>query len=302
METDYMVTILLLFTRYLQVRYNQSASIPDMQYQPLLKTHQSYFSDLPEPFYRSSDFNFVNQYIWRHVAHTELLVENNHFVIRKEDEHRFRFYIYGNVNQGVESIRKMSLWKPKHIYLLSSQFSILGKRYHTIKDEDQCEYIYEYQKIRGFQGQQLQKKRNHLNYFQKNFSFRVEPNIDVTLYQKDILPLFSNDEEREAFLEYLSCPVKPSFLLPLAIWIDNKVVAFTLGNIIHDTCIIHFERARKEIRGSYQAVFYYLLEALQDKKIVWINREQDLGLEHLRIAKKSYYPDHCIEKYKILLD
>jgi hypothetical protein len=259
--------------------------------------HHVYFRDLPDPFYKSSDFNFVNLYIWKNVAHTELLLDEKNFVIRKEDEDRFRFYIYGNVKKSLERIRQMPLWKPKHIYLLSPQVSSIQTKYHVEKDEDQSEYIYEYQKIRGFQGKLLQKKRNHLTYFQKNYNFRVEPHIDVDHYQDRILPLFTNDEEREAFLEYLSCPVKPSFLLPLALWIDQEVVAFTLGNIIRDTCIIHFERARKEIRGSYQAVFYYLLEELKDRKMKWINREQDLGLEHLRIAKRSYYPDDYIKKY-----
>jgi hypothetical protein len=241
----------------------------------------------------------VNQYIWRHIAHTEILRDQDCFIIKKEDEHRFRFYLYGDVKNGIKRIEKMVLWKEKMVYLLSSQIPFINGKYSIEEDENQQEYLYLYETITGFAGQKLQKKRNHFHYFHQHNTYRVESNINVDRHKDLIIPLFTNDEEREAFMEYLSCPMKPVFLLPLALWIDNEIIAFTLGNIIHDTCIIHFERARKDIRGSYQAVFYHLLEALKDKNIVWINREQDLGLEHLRKAKKSYFPDDCIKKYTI---
>jgi hypothetical protein len=272
-----------------------------MTFLPFHHQYHIYFRNLPDPFYKSSDFNFVNQYLWHKVVHTEFFVQGDRFILKKEDRDRFRFYFYGNVFQCIEDIQRLSVDKPKHVYLLSSQQSLLSPYYPVQEDNDQHEYLYRYERIRGFQGRLLQKKRNHLHYFHNNYHFRVEPYIDVHHYQDRILLLFTNDEEREAFLQYLSYPIQQPCLLPLAIWIDNEIVAFTLGNIIHDTCIIHFERARKEIRGSYQAVFYYLLEALTDKNIIWINREQDLGLEHLRIAKRSYYPDDYIKKYRLIL-
>jgi hypothetical protein len=100
----------------------------------------------------------VNQYIWRHVAHTELLLDEKNFVIRKEDEDRFRFYIYGNVKKSLERIRQMPLWKPKHVYFLSSQISAIAGNDVVQEDESQHEYLYRYERIRGFQGKLLQKK------------------------------------------------------------------------------------------------------------------------------------------------
>ncbi len=87
--------------------------------------------------------------------------------------------------------------------------------------------------------------------------------------------------------------------LGLAVLIDSKVQAFTLGETLNtDTAVIHIEKANPEIRGLQAAINqFFCQEAWSGVK--FINREQDLGLEGLRKAKESYRPHHMVEKFII---
>ena len=85
-----------------------------------------------------------------------------------------------------------------------------------------------------------------------------------------------------------------------AISIDSKVEAFALGELLNpDTAVIHIEKANPDIPGLYAAI-NQLFCAKEWSGVKYINREQDLGLENLRKAKESYYPDHMVEKYTLI--
>ena len=86
----------------------------------------------------------------------------------------------------------------------------------------------------------------------------------------------------------------------IALLLEDRVVAVTLGSrISSDTFDIHFEKAREEIPGAYNAVNCEFARYLRMKypEVAWLNREDDMGLEGLRSAKLSYGPHHMIEKY-----
>lgn len=270
-------------------------------FEPLSASHKVLFDNLPSPISRSSDFNFFNQYVWKEVMHTEIFHVSHSFILKRETPNCFRFYCYGDVEKMIDEILQFFVWKKKIVYLLASQISDKMKQQYDFEiDEDQNEYIYRFENIVGLKGQKLQKKRNHLNFFLHHTHHILQFPVDMAAYKEKILSLFTNNEEKKAFLGYAEYPESLVSLLPLAIIQGEEVLAFTLGDIVGDTCIVHFERAQKEIRGSYQAIFYYLLEQLRGRNISWINREQDLGLEHLRKAKRSYYPDAGIEKYRLV--
>ena len=78
----------------------------------------------------------------------------------------------------------------------------------------------------------------------------------------------------------------------------------TMGSRLSaDTYDIHFEKAREDADGAYPAINCEFARYLRLKypDVKFLNREDDMGLEGLRKAKLSYYPDHMVEKYKALL-
>ena len=84
--------------------------------------------------------------------------------------------------------------------------------------------------------------------------------------------------------------------------IDNEAVAYTFGEPISDeTFVTHFEKAPPEIQGAYPIINQeFTKNCLMNYK--YVNREEDLGLEGLRKAKQSYFPEiflkKCIAVYK----
>ena len=60
-----------------------------------------------------------------------------------------------------------------------------------------------------------------------------------------------------------------------------------------------FEKALDIADGAYAAINQGFAQHLREKypHLLWLNREDDLGIEGLRNAKLSYKPDRLVEKY-----
>ena len=84
----------------------------------------------------------------------------------------------------------------------------------------------------------------------------------------------------------------------------GEILAFTMGSFLSDdTFDVHFEKAREDIQGAYNAINCHFARYLRLKypDVNYMNREDDMGIEGLRKAKLSYCPDHMVEKSWALL-
>ena len=175
---------------------------------------------------------------------------------------------------------------------------------------DYDEYVYEKEKLMYLSGRALHKKKNHLNYFYRNYRYQAKPLTRDML--EDVLKLTDQVKEARAFdeeelasleserlaikefMEYLDEPDVYS----TGIFIKGKLEAYALGErISKDTAVEHFEKANDQIRGLYQAICSEFCMALPED-IVFVNREEDMGLDNLRQAKEALKPHHMEEKYR----
>lgn len=81
------------------------------------------------------------------------------------------------------------------------------------------------------------------------------------------------------------------------------MVAFTIGDRLSaDTYDVHFEKAYGELQGAYAMINRESpLGAGPPPEIRYLNREDDMGVEGLRKAKQSYYPDLMVEKHTAVM-
>lgn len=177
---------------------------------------------------------------------------------------------------------------------------------------DNYDYVYTIDTLADLRGRKLQKKRNHFNRFQaQNPNYRVEPigcgNLSRVQHMVNdwYVQRRSADPEGDYLMESLA--MAKAFrhydalgMEGIALLLEDRVVAVTLGSrLSEDTFDIHFEKAREDVPGAYSAVNCEFARYLRLKHpdVVYLNREDDIGLEGLRTAKLSYCPHHLVEKY-----
>lgn len=81
-----------------------------------------------------------------------------------------------------------------------------------------------------------------------------------------------------------------------AILVDGKMIAFTIGSKVNNnTFDTHIEKASLDYEGSFTLINRDFARSL-NKNYIYINREEDLGIEGLIKAKMSYKPCELIRK------
>ncbi len=181
--------------------------------------------------------------------------------------------------------------------------------YETVEDRDNSDYVYLAEDLINLSGNKYHGKKNHLNKFVKNYDFTYEqlkPSLveEFLSLQQDWCDI-KNCLERPGLYhedEAISEALRNFEVLDFrggAILIDGSVEAFSLGERLNpQTAVIHVEKANPDIPELYAVINQRFCEA-EWSDCTYVNREQDLGIQGLRKAKKSYHPDHMVEKFTI---
>lgn len=276
--------------------------------------------------YEACEYCFATLYMWSHVYNTVYYVEEDFAIVSGEYEGN-NFVVLPlaskeNMNKAIEFILKYFRDENKKVHLRAITKEIVEymKEYYPgkfeyIEERDYFDYVYSGEKLRSLGGRKNQKKRNHINFFLKEYENRFEYR---KLNQKDFnecLNLlnewaikkddgqYSNDFNNEfrAIKLLFDNYNKLSDKLKIGgIYVDKKLQAFSIGEMINsDMAVIHIEKANPEIRGLYPYINQQFL-VNEFSEVEFINREEDLGIEGLRKAKLSYHPERFVEKYTVI--
>lgn len=174
-------------------------------------------------------------------------------------------------------------------------------------DRDKADYIYLRESLVTLSGKKLQPKRNHINKFK-----RLYPNYEYRPLTSELVPdclrlgqewCLTNDshEQRAAMAEqrmmnYALRHIDALHIIGGALFVDGQMVAFTFGaHINRETFDICVEKADTAYEGVYAMINNEFASHLPEE-VVYVNREEDLGLEGLRKAKLSYQPELILDK------
>lgn len=214
------------------------------------------------------------------------------------------------VNQIIENAKSLGV-KPT-IYGITEGYLVMLKEAFTGKfdysfDDGFNDYIYLVSKMSDLSGKKYHAKRNHITNFKRNnpdWSFeKINRNNIPECLEMHEKWIQERGGEIEDYIEEFEA-VKKAFeyyeelgIVGGLIRAQGRVIAYTMGEGQQNKrCFVtHFEKALSEIQGAYPTVNQeFTKNCLGD--YVYVNREEDLGLEGLRKAKQSYNPEIMLKK------
>ncbi|MBQ8858993.1 MAG: DUF2156 domain-containing protein [Clostridia bacterium] len=182
-------------------------------------------------------------------------------------------------------------------------------RFHC--DEGSFDYVYDIHDLAELKGKKYHGKRNHISRFRavypaceaKPITEEDVPRVKAMVedWYTDRLKENPNGDyhmERAA-LDRALRHFGELELEGLFLQNGEDVLAMTLGSrLSNDTLDVHFEKARAGADGAYAAINCEFANYIREKypDIRFLDREEDMGLEGLRKAKRSYHPHHMVEK------
>jgi len=174
-------------------------------------------------------------------------------------------------------------------------------------DRPNYDYVYLKQDLIDLKGRDYHSKKNHLNYFLNNYKYEYVPlTTDMADQAMQFIREFNERKqvpEHEMELLMMEERAMSDVLhnldavgyLSAAILIDGKLESMCIASIINPSMVdVHVEKANVAYRGLYQLINNEFCRHCPEE-IIYINREEDMGIPGLRKAKLSYKPVKLVE-------
>jgi hypothetical protein len=257
-----------------------------------------------------SEYTFANLYLFRRNHEYEVLFDKEIFIKgRSYDGHT---YLMPTMDiRGIdpaylkELIRRVEFLFPIPEAWLT-QFN--ADEFEITFSEGDADYEYTVEKMSTYAGRHLHKKRNLLKQFLEAYKHDARP---LTNDRLDDARFVLNDwmqtsESTKEETDYSPCLEALDRYDELVIcggiyYAEGEPAGFVLGEELNDeTFVLHFAKARTKFKGIYQYMFNNFAKILPPK-YKYLNLEQDLDKENLRIFKSSYVPEAMIRKARVRL-
>ena len=268
------------------------------------------------------EFSFANLYLWGRQSFCE--ADGQILIFSQFDRRSIYPYPLGEDSPEAKRAAMDAIIDDAHARGISCRITgisakaramietLYPNRFLFHSDEGSFDYVYDINDLAELSGKKYHAKRNHLNRFREAFPNAVARPLDDALtplvrqmidgwYESRLRENPNADFRMEQIaIERALRDREALGLEGLTIMDGERVLAVTLGSrLSKDSFDVHFEKALSEVQGAYGAINCEFARYLREKYpgVKYLNREEDMGIEGLRKAKKSYYPHHMVEKY-----
>lgn len=269
--------------------------------------------------YRACDFCFTNLYAWNAKFKSVFSIQHQTLFLRFTDSDGQIYYMMPIGKMPLSDAFELIIQDARDNNLPFQMKAISERMWNNIQEEmpgrfqyfndrDNDEYIYLSEKLIKLSGKKLQSKRNHINRFKAdNPDWRYFPLTTREDYFecKTMLKEWETINEPKGDLslkyDYIATKIMLENFEYLnlrggAVRANGKIVAFSIGEpLTEDSFVVHVEKAFGDMNGAYTIINQQFIEH-EASGFTYINREEDMGLESLRKAKMSYYPDILLQE------
>jgi hypothetical protein len=255
-----------------------------------------------------SDYSFANMYLFRDVHKYEVIIDNEIFIAGiTYGGFKYLMPVFDVRQADIGYIRSMMIGFDFLFPVPEEWIDMFrGGDFNVSCDEADTDYVFTLEKISTYRGKKLHGKRNLLRQFLDRYSHDAVPLTSDRV--NDALTVLDNWQkstgEPPQNTDYYPCLEALRLLDDLLLcggiyYVDGNPAGFILGEEIKDDMFaFHFAKADRQVKGIYQFMYNNCARVLPDK-YSYINFEQDLGRNDLRLAKSSYVPDMMVKKYRV---
>lgn len=261
---------------------------------------------------QACDYCFSNLYAWKERFQTVFAVMHETLFVKFE-ENNTTFYMFPvgkmPLKKTFELLENDARQRSIELKIKAVSEEIwqdiqkeMPDRFSYFPERENFEYLYLTEKLINLSGKKLQSKRNHINQFKAE-----NPVWEFALIQtrEDCYDCWNmlkgwEEENKTNSTPSLIYDFKASELMLKHFYelglqggmikINGRIVAFAIGEPLNNqTFVVHIEKAPRNMNGGYAIINQQFTEHIA-ANYLYINREEDMGLESLRKAKLSYHP------------
>lgn len=264
----------------------------------------------------NSEYQFSTLFIWQEVFGFQYEINKNTLLVfgYQHNGNLQCYYPLGPEEQLAEAIdRAKDIFKEHNMHInfrplnetmKNNLIRLLDIDYIVGTKPSYSDYIYDFDRLRNYEGKESKKQRKEWNRFSSRYDYEYESITNMNRMDclhalvRIISEQIEHDQDEIKAYEKIFSNYEQLNLKGGLIRINGVIEAVAVGEPIGDMVLMHLRRANKAYIGIYPSMLKLILNnEFNDYQYSIVNTQDDMGMENIRKAKMSYKPKYLLQKY-----